>query len=312
MKNWSSTIQTATTSASDQTKSCYRINNEYIEVVPAIGYWGLWDWSKSCIKVPMVSASGGVYAFHHILRLKTNPSPNTYQMNPSATSSGSTKWTNPGYSFNSVLFSHSSGVYTAKVSLKLGIDGEMHTRYGRSRHYLQYSINNGSKTNIFNVAGSEDDYTGGTLDSRTSYNNGYSSGRTQGQNDVTGNPNGYGLYTKSQYDDNWSNGYNSGYSAGNSAGYSNGYNAGRGDPYKASGTLYMTNGCSASCGWQPNVVIIWWGNSSFAVYNYGTTNSNSLGNQEGTCTISVNGSGFSCAVKGNFLKRNATYVAYHN
>ena len=60
-------------------------------------------------------------------------------------------------------------------------------------------------------------YTGGTLDSRTSYNNGYSSGRTQGQNDVTGNPNGYGLYTKSQYDDNWSNGYNSGYSAGQSA-----------------------------------------------------------------------------------------------
>ena len=165
-------------------------------------------------------------------------------------------------------------------------------------------------------------YTGGTLDSRTSYNNGYNggwgdgvaaadnranpgctnwnAGRSQGQADVTGNPNGYGLYTKSQYDANWSNGYNSGYSAGNSAGYSNGYNAGRGDPYKASGTLYMTNGCSASCGWQPNV------------YNYGTTNSNSLGNQEGTCTISVNGSGFSCTVKGNFLKRNATYVAYHN
>ena len=108
-------------------------------------------------------------------------------------------------------------------------------------------------------------YTGGTLDSRTSYNNGYSSGnsagyssgrsqgqsdvtgnpngyglytksqydanynsgRSQGQSDVTGNPNGYGLYSKSQYDSNWSGGYNSGYSAGNSAGYNNGYNAGR-------------------------------------------------------------------------------------
>ena len=86
-------------------------------------------------------------------------------------------------------------------------------------------------------------YTGGTLDSRTSYNNGYSAGRTQGRNDVknspnsyslytksqydsnwnsgrsqgqsdvTSNPNGYGLYTKSQYDSNWGNGYNSGVNA---------------------------------------------------------------------------------------------------
>ena len=101
-------------------------------------------------------------------------------------------------------------------------------------------------------------YSGGTLDSRTSYNNGWAdgvyaadnradantvnyktgynngwsdgvsaadnranpgctnwnAGRSQGQADVTGNPNGYGLYTKSQYDSNWSSGYNSGYSAG--------------------------------------------------------------------------------------------------
>ena len=78
-------------------------------------------------------------------------------------------------------------------------------------------------------------YTGGTLDSRPSYNNGYNSGwnngvsaadnranpgcanwnagRSQGQSDVTGNPNAYGLYTKSQYDSNWNNGYNSGASA---------------------------------------------------------------------------------------------------
>ena len=60
MKNWSSTIQTATTSASDQTKSCYRINNGYIEVVPAIGYWGLWDWSKSCIKVAITNLASSV------------------------------------------------------------------------------------------------------------------------------------------------------------------------------------------------------------------------------------------------------------
>lgn len=51
MKNYSS-IQTATTDASNQAKSCYRINNGYIEVVPAIEYWGAWDWGKSCIRVP--------------------------------------------------------------------------------------------------------------------------------------------------------------------------------------------------------------------------------------------------------------------
>ena len=49
-------------------------------------------------------------------------------------------------------------------------------------------------------------YTG----SDKGYNNGYSAGRTQGQNDVKNSPNSYGLYSKSQYDSNWSNGYNSG------------------------------------------------------------------------------------------------------
>lgn len=34
------------------------------------------------------------------------------------------------------------------------------------------------------------------------YNSGYSSGRTQGQNDVKNSPNSYGLYTKAQYDAN--------------------------------------------------------------------------------------------------------------
>ncbi|HAU88115.1 MAG TPA: hypothetical protein DCW90_22350 [Lachnospiraceae bacterium] len=60
-------------------------------------------------------------------------------------------------------------------------------------------------------------YSGGTLDSRTSYNNGYNSGRTQGRNDVKNSPNSYSLYTKSQYDTNYNNGYNNGVSAGKSA-----------------------------------------------------------------------------------------------
>lgn len=56
MKNWSKSIQTATTSTADQSKSCYRISNGNIEVVPAIGYWGMWDWNQSCIRVPIQSA----------------------------------------------------------------------------------------------------------------------------------------------------------------------------------------------------------------------------------------------------------------
>ena len=135
-------------------------------------------------------------------------------------------------------------------------------------------------------------YTGGTLDSRPSYNSGrsqgqsdvtsspnsyslytkaqydanYSSGwnngvsaadnranpgcanwnagRSQGQSDVTGNPNAYGLYTKSQYDGNWSNGYNSGYSAGVSAKTSN----------ISSG--HCTTGNTVNLGWQPNIVLV--------------------------------------------------------
>lgn len=102
----------------------------------------------------------GAYAFHHILRLYSNPSPNTYLMNPSTTADGSTKWTNPAYYYNGNIFSYSNGVYTAKVACKLGVDGEIHTRYGGSLQYIQYSVNNGGKNNIVFVNGSNDDYAG--------------------------------------------------------------------------------------------------------------------------------------------------------
>ena len=46
-------IQTATTDAGNQSKSCYRLNGSNIEVVPAIGYWNVWDWDKSCIRIPI-------------------------------------------------------------------------------------------------------------------------------------------------------------------------------------------------------------------------------------------------------------------
>lgn len=63
MKNYSSSIHIGTTATSDQTKSCYRINSGYIEVVPAIGYWGLWDWTKSCIKIPVSTAASTQIGF---------------------------------------------------------------------------------------------------------------------------------------------------------------------------------------------------------------------------------------------------------
>ena len=62
-------------------------------------------------------------------------------------------------------------------------------------------------------------YSGGTLDSRPSYNNGYNAGNSAGYN----------------------NGYNNGYSAGNSAGYNNGYNNGV-NAGKTSFTLTVVSG----------------------------------------------------------------------
>lgn len=50
------------------------------------------------------------------------------------------------------------------------------------------------------------------------YNAGYVAGRTQGRNDVKDNPNGYGLYSKAQYDANYTTGYNDGYASGRAQG----------------------------------------------------------------------------------------------
>lgn len=50
------------------------------------------------------------------------------------------------------------------------------------------------------------------------YTNRYNSGRTTGQRDVTGNPNGWNLYTKTQYDQNYQSGHDAGWNAGYSAG----------------------------------------------------------------------------------------------
>ena len=103
-----------------------------------------------------------------------------------------------------------SSIISSALGKALGIasDATMSTVADKIRGVVNRgTLNwNGNNTTASVSAGY---YTGGTLDSKPSYN----SGRSQGQSDVKNNPNGYGLYTKSQYDSNWSNGYNSGYSA---------------------------------------------------------------------------------------------------
>ena len=109
-------------------------------------------------------------------------------------------------------------------------------------------------------------YTG----SDKGYNNGYSAGRTQGQNDVKNNPNSYGLYTKSQYDTNYNNGRTQGrndvknnpnsyglYSKSQyDSNWNNGYNSGVSAKTSKISSGHVTTGNSVYLGWQPNIVLV--------------------------------------------------------
>ena len=55
MPNRSSAVQTAVTDTSDKNKSIFRTNGTNVEVIPAVGYWGTWDWSKEKILIPASS-----------------------------------------------------------------------------------------------------------------------------------------------------------------------------------------------------------------------------------------------------------------
>ena len=61
VNDYSNTIQYASTDTTNTTKSAYRINGSYIDIIPAIGYWGNWNWDKSCIKIPLISKLTIVY-----------------------------------------------------------------------------------------------------------------------------------------------------------------------------------------------------------------------------------------------------------
>ena len=74
------------------------------------------------------------------------------------------------------------------------------------------------------------------LYNKTQYDQNYNTGVTNGRNDVINNCNSYGLYNQSQYDQNYTNGYNAGNSAGWSSGHTAGYNEGYNDA-KVNATL---------------------------------------------------------------------------
>lgn len=57
MTNLSNTIQTATTSTADRTKSAYKWESGIV-IAPGNGYWGNWDWGQSAIKVPAADFGG--------------------------------------------------------------------------------------------------------------------------------------------------------------------------------------------------------------------------------------------------------------
>ena len=63
VSSFNNAIQTATTDTSNIQQSCYRINGGYIEIVPAIGYWGTWNYGVSCIKIPVSTAASTQIGF---------------------------------------------------------------------------------------------------------------------------------------------------------------------------------------------------------------------------------------------------------
>ena len=123
MANRSSTIQTATTNASNTSASCYRINGSNIEVVPAIGYWGTWDWSKSCIKIPVTSITNGA-------GLKGTAG--TFSVG--STSSSTSITVNCGFQPNIILAQDQNGsgrglIYSTYSGLNLWFDADSKMRF---------------------------------------------------------------------------------------------------------------------------------------------------------------------------------------
>ena len=105
-------------------------------------------------------------------------------------------------------------------------------------------------------------YTGGTLDSRPSYTNGYNTGVSAADNRVNTSSASY------------SSGYNNGYNAGNSAGYNNGYNAG----VNAGRNTYGMKSASGNVTWaNPGTKTLTVSFTPIFFISYGTTSSGNIG-----------------------------------
>ena len=88
--------------------------------------------------------------------------------------------------------------------------------------------------------------------------NKYNSGRTQGRSDVTGSPNSYSLYTKSQYDANYNSGYNNGASASasNACVFAAVTNGGSGSNVAYDKSLFSVSGNTVVCRRSGNFQIL--------------------------------------------------------
>ena len=156
-----------------------------------------------------------------------------------------------------------------------------------------YTFSSAAGSNLTGTYDPGDQYNSG-------YNAGYGSGRSQGQSDVTSNPNGYGLYTKSQYDTNWNNGYNSGVSAKTSNSWT--------------GHVTITSNGSVNIGFQPNVILIKRDGDNFPIgvycsYGISVNHIEGPSNSHLPNIFSTNGNGFSFGTLNSYTNNKYCYCA---
>ena len=207
---------------------------------------------------------------------------------PAGYHNGSGKITANSLSYQTSATATAGNILSGKTAY---VNGSKITGNMANRGNLNWS---GSNTTYSVPAGY---YSGGTLDSRTSYNN----GRNQGRTDVKNSPNSYGLYTKSQYDGN----YNSGYNAGTSAKASKVWTA----------WIDTTAGGYWNCGFEPHFILVKRRDDRLpiGVYsNYGSYFNYMVGpsNSYHDGAFSTNGSGFSLTSNlSNYTKDKGCYAA---
>ena len=117
IKNYSNVTQTATTSTSDTTKTCYQVRDGYIAVVPAIGYWGSWNFDN-CIRVP--AANNVVKHLSGWINASTSTYPWQYQK-------ANGEWYTDNMYYLTLTFDFSHRVVCATAH---------HENYGNNQHLI--------------------------------------------------------------------------------------------------------------------------------------------------------------------------------